>query len=95
MQIPRPLSEDWLYWNPETIHRYPDSISSETPAESEGSQAVVSLSADDRIDAADATPSPLIGLRKLLILLAGLVAGLGWLGVVALLIGSWSVSFHV
>lgn len=23
MKTPIPLSDDWLYWNPETIHRYP------------------------------------------------------------------------
>ena len=27
MSNPRPLSDDWLSWNPETIHQYPASIS--------------------------------------------------------------------
>ena len=24
MTNPKPLSNDWLYWNPETIHNYPE-----------------------------------------------------------------------
>ena len=24
MKNPNPLSNDWLYWDPETIHTYPD-----------------------------------------------------------------------
>jgi len=28
---PKPLSDEWLFWNPETIHAYPDSPESEEP----------------------------------------------------------------
>ena len=81
MKTPIPLSDDWLYWNPETIHRYPHLSD---PKELYGASIIAEKTNLEDAPSTDLAKSLVHGLLR--DITAGLVSGLVTAILLALLI---------